>query len=187
MDRKQLLDELIQKTEKAKDEAVFFKSLDVNILNQKPSPDSWSILECLEHLNRYGDYYLKEIESRILDAQPNLTAGIFKPGLLGNYFVNVIRPNESGTKKMKTAGDMNPVGSKLSTTVIDRFLKQQDRLISLLRSAEKVDLTKVKTSITLSKWIKLRLGDTLRFVVYHNERHLVQAQRVLKAVEQIPA
>jgi hypothetical protein len=44
--------------------------------------------------------------------------------------------------------------------------------------AQKVDLTKVKTAISLSKFIKLRLGDTLRFLVYHNERHILQAQGI---------
>jgi hypothetical protein len=34
----------------------------------------------------------------------------------------------------------------------------------------------IKTSISISSFIKLRLGDTLRLVVYHNWRHLIQAK-----------
>ncbi len=187
MKRKQLITDLIQLTEHIKTETKTFQELDLATLNHKPNADTWSILECFEHLNRYGDYYLKEIEQRLLQASPAPAADTFKPGIIGNYFVELIKPQLTGMKKMKTATEMNPKGSKLSTTTLDRFLKQQDRLITLLKTAEKVNLTKVKTSITLTKWIKLRLGDTLRFVVHHNERHLLQAQRVMASLEELAA
>ncbi|GJM33307.1 MAG: hypothetical protein DHS20C18_23080 [Saprospiraceae bacterium] len=182
MNRNQLLDELIQKTEQIRNEASIFNTLTLAELNFKTSPESWSILECLEHLNLYGDYYLKEIEARIIKAEKAPQATPFKSGLIGNYFVNLIRPKEAGIKKIKALKEMNPMDSKLSTTTLDRFFKQQARLLSLLQSAGKVDLTKVKTGITFTKLIKLRLGDTLRFVVYHNERHLLQAKRVMERV-----
>ena len=31
-------------------------------LHWKAQPQRWSFLECLEHLNRYGDFYLPELE-----------------------------------------------------------------------------------------------------------------------------
>ncbi|MEO9077333.1 MAG: DinB family protein, partial [Gelidibacter sp.] len=34
------------------------------------------------------------------------------------------------------------------------------------------------TAISISNLIKLKVGDTFRVVVYHNERHLVQANRI---------
>lgn len=37
----------------------------------------------------------------------------------------------------------------------------------------------IEVTITGINQIKLRLGDTLRFVIYHNERHITQAQQVL--------
>jgi hypothetical protein len=48
-------------------------------------------------------------------------------------------------------------------------------MLSLLEQAKSVNLQKIKASITLSKFIKLRLGDVFRVVIYHNERHLEQA------------
>lgn len=47
----------------------------------------------------------------------------------------------------------------------------------LLELAKNADLVKVKTSISLTKLIKLRLGDTFRFLVNHIERHVLQAQQ----------
>jgi len=80
---------------------------------------------------------------------------------------------------MKTPIDKNPLGSQLSVTTIDRFLKQQEMLRSLLERARHIDLTKTKVPISLTKFIRLRLGDTFRFFVYHIERHIRQAENVL--------
>jgi Asp-tRNA(Asn)/Glu-tRNA(Gln) amidotransferase C subunit len=61
---------------------------------------------------------------------------------------------------MKTFKDKNPIHSTLTTTTLERFLKQQERLLQLLQQAEKVDLTKTRTAISITKWLTLRLGDT---------------------------
>ena len=81
---------------------------------------------------------------------------------------------------MSTAKSMNPFGRSLTITTIDRFLKQQEQLKSLLNQAKYVDMTKTTTPVSISKFIKLRLGDTLRFMVYHIERHVAQANNILK-------
>jgi len=84
---------------------------------------------------------------------------------------------------MKTFKSMNPIHSQLSLEVITKFLDQQKQLLQLLTRAQQVDLKRVKTSISISKWIKLRLGDTLRVVVYHNQRHMKQARNVLSGAK----
>ena len=86
---------------------------------------------------------------------------------------------------MKTPGDKNPIGSKLTTLTLDRFLKQQEMLKSLLHQARNVDLTKTKVPISLTRLIKLRLGDTFKFFIYHIERHVIQAERVRDAASRI--
>jgi len=62
---------------------------------------------------------------------------------------------------------------------LTEFIAQQKQMIQLLNDAENVNLNKVKTSISISKFIKLKLGDTFRFVIYHNLRHIEQAKRNL--------
>ncbi len=151
------------------------KDLSLDELNARPSQESWSILECLEHLNLYGDFYIPEISKRMENSLKDSDT-IFKSGLLGNYFANSMKPKLK-LNKMKTFKDKNPAGSRLDESVIDRFLDQQDQMLALLGQAKSKNLTKVKTAITISTLIKLRLGDTFRVIVYHNERHLIQAER----------
>jgi len=47
--------------------------------------------------------------------------------------------------------------------------------------ASKVDLNKVKTGITISKLVRIKLGDILRVVIYHNDRHMEQIKGIRKS------
>lgn len=172
-----LMDELLQLTENASASVRKFKTLSPEQLNFKKNPQTWSILECIEHLNLYGDYYLPEIEKQILANKGINADTVFNPGLIGNYFANLMLVKNDRVKKMKSPKDKNPANSALSITTLDRFLKQQELLKSLLIQSRRVNLNKVKTAISLTTMIKLKLGDTFRFFIYHIDRHIQQAER----------
>ena len=80
---------------------------------------------------------------------------------------------------MKTFKDKNPINSQLDISCIDKFIANQQIMLQLLAKSKHLNLQKVKTNISISTLIKLRLGDTLRFVIYHYQRHLDQAEKTL--------
>jgi hypothetical protein len=176
-----LIEDLLNRTEKSTKIVTGFKELNIEQLNYKQSATAWSILECIEHLNLYGDFYLVEIEKQILAHKTTTPQPVFTSGPIGNYFANLMLVKDGKVKKMKSPKDKNPANTRLTIMTIDRFLKQQERLKSLLSQAQNVDLTKTKAAISLTKLIKLRLGDTFRFFVYHIERHVLQAERIKAA------
>lgn len=145
-----------------------------DVLNVKEN-DSWSALECIEHLNRYADFYATELECVISLATPD-NDPIFKSGWLGNYFAKSMQLKPK-LNKMKTFKEMNPINSVLSKAVISRFLDDQAIFLDLLLKAQEINLSKNKTKISISTILKLRIGDTFRVVIYHNQRHLDQALR----------
>lgn len=173
----ELLNQLIEETKSISDYAKQLKSYPIAQLNYRKSNDSWSVLECFQHLNLYGRFYLPEIRSGINNRNQRVSE-LFKSGWLGNYFANSMLPKEK-LNKMKTFKEMNPINSNLNVEVIDEFLNQQTEMLDLLERAKSVHLTKTKTRISVSKFIKLRLGDTFRFVIYHNMRHIEQAKRMI--------
>ncbi len=176
-ERKLLIDDLVEKTEKFINEVESLQKESLDQLNAKANSESWSILECIEHLNLYGRFYIPEIKQR-LEKSPMSDEAIFKPGKLGNYFAKAMLPG-SRMKKIKTFSSMNPIGSRLDKSTLDEFMQQQKDILKLLAKARQVDLTKTKTAISISRFIKLRLGDTLRVVVFHNLRHMVQVSNTL--------
>lgn len=174
----QLIKELTELTQAHLKRAKEYQAMPAATLNWKANSKKWSVLECLEHLNLYGDFYLPEMQKRIKTGKKVNATTMFSSGWLGNYFANSMLPKEK-LNTMNSPGNMNPVGSTLNETHLERFIEQQKRLLSILEQAKIIDLTKTKTSISLASWIKLRLGDTLRVVIYHNKRHIVQADKVL--------
>lgn len=191
-----LLTDLANRTKQLIEEAKQFREKPEEELNYKINQESWSVLECLEHLNLYGRFYLPEIKKSIsaqfsasspsvlpdeFSSGQALQRGrpepVFKSGWLGNYFANSMLPKEK-LNKMKTFKNMNPLNSKLDKRVIDEFIDQQEEMLRLLEGSRKVSLNKTRTAISISKLIKLKLGDTFRFVIYHNQRHMAQAQRI---------
>ncbi len=178
----QLFKELRIITENNIDFAKSLQNQSNEALNFRTSENSWNILECLEHLNFYGKFYLPEIENRIYQSQFPANRLDFKSGLLGNYFANMMLPKEK-LNKMKTLKISNPIHKLLDKYVIEEFISQQNKMLELLEKAKTVDLEKTKTSISISKLIKLKLGDTFRFVIYHNLRHIKQAENILKSIQ----
>ncbi|MFK8104496.1 MAG: DinB family protein [Saprospiraceae bacterium] len=174
-----LIEDLIQRTKQVLNDTMPLLALEESVLNQKVDATAWSVLECIAHLNYYGDFYLPEIKQRIQNAPVHVEEQVFKSGWLGNYFSNSMLP-KAKLNKMKTFASMNPVGSKLDKSILSKFVEQQKEMLDLLHSARRISLTKTKTAISLTKWIQLRLGDTFRVVIYHNQRHLVQAQKALQ-------
>jgi len=175
---KELIADLIKKTNINIKKAESLKKLSEKKLNHKEGSDEWSILECIEHLNIYGDFYNPEIK-KCINKNNTKSDKIFRTGVIGNYFVNLIKPKEK-LNKMKTLKENNPLGSHLDKNILDRFINQQKEYLELIEKSKHLSLTKTKTAISISKLIKLRLGDTFRFITAHNERHLLQAENILK-------
>ncbi|MBL4605411.1 MAG: DinB family protein [Flavobacteriaceae bacterium] len=173
----QLILELTEKVNSHLAYANFLKDKPHHELNRKSDVDAWSVLECLEHLNLYGHFYIPEIQQRVTTSRlPN--SAEFKSGYLGNKFALSMLP-KVGMKTMKTFKSKNPIHSKLTKEkVLDTFIDQQKEFLTLLKNSKEKNLTKTKTSTTIP-FLKFRLGDTLRFVIYHNERHVVQAKKML--------
>ena len=181
MQSEKLIQQLLEQTRQITNQAEKLKTLDLNTLTWKKNNNSWSILECLEHLNLYGDFYLPQIESKLKtsESQPESE---FKSGLLGNYFAKSMLPKEN-LNKMKTFKDKNPLNAKLDTSVIDKFIDQQIKLLNLLNQSRKISLNKVKIPTSIASFITLKLGDTFQFYINHIIRHLQQIERIQLAMK----
>jgi hypothetical protein len=83
---------------------------------------------------------------------------------------------------MKTQRAYNPLvdSSLVSGDDVNTFEKGQQELLQIIESSKQINIRKAKIPISISKIIRLRLGDALLFVVYHNERHMQQASNILE-------
>lgn len=154
------------------------RAIDSEFLNWKSNPGSWCALECVEHLNRYLEYYNPEIEKAIKrhDAQSEIE---FKSSWLGAYFSKSMLPKDK-LNKMKTLKSMDPINANLERDVIDKFIKLQNDFIELLQASKSISLSKTRVTTSLSRLIRLKLGDTFQFLVNHNLRHIAQIEKTIQ-------
>lgn len=176
MQSEKLIQSLIEQTRQNINQVEKLRNNSLSSLNWRENPVSWSVLECLEHLNRYGEFYLPEIEDKIRNSKTTPEPE-FKSGPLGGYFAKSMLPKEK-LNKMKTFKNKNPLYAKLDRSVIDTFINQQIKLLDLLNQSRNVSLNKVKISTSISSLLKLKLGDTFQFFINHIIRHLKQIERV---------
>lgn len=152
-------------------------------LQWRPSDSSWNILEVLAHLNEYARYYhhtfLKKIENTRFR---NTKEGFVSSPLGRSAWKSMKLGNARNIKrKFKAPKGTNPFNDKklLEGDQVNDFVKFQNELLTIIENASHVNLRKVKIPISISKIIRLRLGDALLFVVYHNERHVQQIMNIV--------
>jgi uncharacterized damage-inducible protein DinB len=175
---KALLDELKQQTQEIQNAVASLQSADNETLNRQPAVNSWSIAQALEHLNFYSRTYIPKLEEKLEGAgslQPD-----FKAGWLGNYFTKMMLPKADGmvANKMSAPKDAKPADELDGAAVVKEFIGHQQQLLKLLDTGKNLSV-RVPTSI--SSLIKLQAGDTFRFLIAHQQRHLAQARRAAKA------
>ena len=176
-----LLNELQEDVRRLAECARFFKQTDKSKLVYRVDEKSWSVVQVLEHLNAYGRYYLPTIEKAIAvkDGMPNAW---FNSGYWGEKFTKQMKPTNvyeiknkmKGMKKFAFPNSLNV------ETVLNEFEAQQETLLQLLETAKGRDLASIHIPITLTKLIKLRLGDAFRFLIAHEQRHMIQARNTLR-------
>ena len=162
-----------------------YQNLSETQLNTPPAEGGWSVAQCLEHLNRYGDYYLPATREALRSvASTSNPQSTYQSGWLGRYFTNMMKPEN--TKKYKAFKGHIPATQLDGAAVVARFIEQQEEWLHLLGEITTVAQMNVRVPISISPLIRLKLGDTLSFVIAHNSRHVQQADRLLAvSLEQV--
>lgn len=178
-----LLDDLIRITQENIDSvAKATKKLSENQLTWRPNPGVWSIQEILGHLNSYSEYYHPVFLSKMESTRFNNTKETFISSPLGRSAWKSMKLGKQKNIKRKFNAPKNYNPSihpeLLKGNEVESFLKDQEDLKEIIEKAKTVNLKKVKVPISISKIVRLRLGDALKFVIYHNERHVEQLKKL---------
>jgi len=179
INKNQLLNTLEAAVEGHLKQALQLQNRHTSVLLAPAANGGWSIAQCLEHLNRYGHYYLPAIQQQLAAANSNSTKDTFTSTWLGNYFTRMMHP-QTGRKKYKAFKDYTPPANLDAHAVIAEFINQQEALLAIIANSRRADITAIKIPVSIAKFIKLRLGDVLQFVIAHNERHIQQAGNNLR-------
>jgi hypothetical protein len=146
------------------------------------SKDKWSVVQVLEHLNAYSRYYNPVIEKSMVSKNEPKDAW-FTSGRMGDYFIKSMKPTNvfEIKNKMKAMKNYSFQNSLNVENVVNEFIAHQQKMLQLMENARDTNLDTIRIPITISKMIKLKLGDIFRFIVAHEQRHMIQARNTLRS------
>jgi hypothetical protein len=181
VDRNTFVTNLIERTEVLLKEAIeCYQNLSIETLNSSIDNKSWTVAECLSHLNSYGNYYIPKLE-QVLNKPGHSSNASFLTGWLGSYFVKMM---QARGRKFKAAKIHLPNVTDAYQEV-SNFISQQERMLKCINSFKETDIDDVKIATSISRFVKLKVGDILAFMVAHHERHAAQIKCIIAKREEI--
>lgn len=152
--------------------------------NWKPNPQVWSINEIFAHLNVFSRFYHTAFMSRIENTKFREPKENFISSPLGRSAWKSMKLGNAKNVKRKFNAQRayNPLvdPSLVSGNDVVDFQSSQEELLQIIEKAKTINVRKAKVHISFSKIIRLRFGDALLYVVYHNERHVFQALNLIQ-------
>lgn len=148
--------------------------------NWKPSPEAWSVGECVAHLNKVAERYVPAME-KAASAEAPQGAPPFRYGWASRLFIRAMRPE---ARSFPTVPAMKPPSSSAACSQIDKARALADldawteRYVGVVEEAEGVDLARVKMRSPFLWLLRLPLGAFLDATGQHALRHAAQAERV---------
>lgn len=148
-----------------------------------PNPGVWSVRQTLAHINISSEHYLNNFTRKIDTTRFTSTVDNFISSPLGRSAWKSMKLGRAKNikRKFKSPKTFNPVLiEKREEDEVELFLQNNEQLKQVTEKALTVNLRKVKIPTALSKIVRLRLGDALLFVIYHNQRHIQQVANLIQ-------
>ncbi|HLW40066.1 MAG TPA: DinB family protein [Brumimicrobium sp.] len=149
----------------------------------RPSKESWNIKEILAHLNSYSEYYNDLLIKKLNKHKTKVSKEYFVSSPLGRSAWKSMKLGRANNvkRKFRATKPYNPTLSPelITEDVMERFLNHQEEMVSILETAKVANLKKIKIPMSISKLIRLRMGDALMFITYHTERHVQQIKNTI--------
>ena len=159
--------------------------LDAERAAWSPDPKAWSVAACLDHLNRSSTTYFERLEPAIAAARDAGLAGgapYGKGTWVGRFLLGVLDPLRPTFRAVKAPRAFRPAAIEDIdfAAACAEFRAVQERWHAVLRQADGLLLGEVKLATPVSKLLKVTAHQAILIHVFHEPRHLAQAERVVQ-------
>lgn len=156
------------------------QGLSIAQLNWRPSPEAWSIGQCLDHLTITNDVYLAAMTPALQNAPVN-QVGDITPGWFGRYFIRNYMEPATGTRKAPAPRKIRPQPD-VDGAVLDRFLRSNMAVRALIGRASTHDVNRLRFRNPFVPLLRFTVGTGFAIITSHQRRHLLQGERVKEAM-----
>ncbi len=155
------------------------RDLDEERFNWRPDERSWSVAQCLDHLNVANLAYLARMRAALERAARKSEGrrGAIQPGFLGRWFVATLEPPPK--RRLPAPRKIVPAARKGRDEVIGDWRRIQAEVKDLLRAGAAQDLNGIRFVNPFFSLIRFSVGTGFQVIAAHERRHLWQAERVL--------
>ncbi len=147
----------------------------------QPTPDSWSVALCIDHLNTTAREYLPKLDEGISNAirRGHYAAGPYRYNWIGRLIVHAMKP----TTRMRSKAPQVfvPTPGRPRPQIMAAFRAYQVQYIDRLRQSNGLDLARARISSPVARWLTMPLGSAYALAIAHENRHLAQARRICEA------
>jgi hypothetical protein len=156
-----------------------FGSLSPEQINWRPSPEAWSIGQCLDHLIKSNEGFYGEFDKLAAGTRKNSLWEKFSPlsSFAGSFLIKSLKADD---KKVKTIPKMTPP-SEIDAGIVETFIRHQNQLAGKVTAAAGADWQKTVVTSPFFGLMTYTLDAGLQSIVEHEKRHIRQAKRVTEA------
>jgi hypothetical protein len=147
-------------------------------LNWRSDERSWSIAQCLDHLNVSNRIYLAPM---LAGVEAGRRAGQtrkdpIRSGFLERLFVSNLEPPPKW--KMPAPRKIVPALSKPKAEVMEEWRTTQEEVRTLLHASAGLDLNRIRFVNPLVPLVRFTVGTGFLVIAAHERRHLWQAEKI---------
>ena len=147
---------------------------------QRPSPGSWSVAECLQHLNISVDAYFPIWPQVVANAGPRKTEvnAPYRTDFWGRLLSWILEP--PARIRSRTPFSFEPVDVNSIETVLSGFLERQQRILATLRRCRGRSIDRIRMASPVDRRIRYSIWSSFVIVAAHQRRHLWQGEQAVQ-------
>lgn len=149
--------------------------------NWSPGDGRWSVGQCFDHLNVSNRLWLPMIAVATSDGRRRglLHDGPYSYGFLSRMFLRLVEP--PAKLKVGAPRGFHPADGLQRQAVMREFDAIHEQLGTLIRSANGLDLARIRCPSAFSRHVRYNLGMSFWILMAHDRRHIWQARNVCQA------
>lgn len=160
------------------------RNTDPDTMQAPLDEDTWSPVQCLDHLNTAGWLLLRSMEQTIRRGQDRGPYGEppFQYGFVSRWYIRSMRPSSGWTFRAPSIYEPEPTDTLYPREALDEFRALQDQFSDCVAAAEGLDLRRLRMSSPAIPIFRVSLGAWFEATIAHERRHLEQARSLVEGI-----
>jgi uncharacterized damage-inducible protein DinB len=175
------INSIVKRIEAVSQEAELgFGAFTADQLNWQPGPGQWSIGQCLEHLIISNKQYFPQLKELASNTK-HFSFWERLPGwsrLCGAIMLRYVTP--SPRFRLPAPKGFLPPHSAVNPEIVSIFKAHNQQLIKYMQAVRNLEYDRPRITSPVASFVTYSLRDAFSLLANHEERHLRQAQQVMR-------